>query len=124
MACNACAPVHMPSFVRQKRSTEQGAVGPNMPPVHVLPIIVPCMHSRAWLVPPTGGHAGLGALPEGRVGKQKMCYLTMVEWLSSLSRLISRMAVLGTPSSSASTLIFFRATNWLLPRTLALYTVP
>lgn len=37
-------------------------------------------------------------------------HLTMLSSFNSLSKLISRIAVLGTPSSSASSLIFFRAT--------------
>ena len=37
-------------------------------------------------------------------------HFTTLSSLSSLSRLISRIAVLGTPSSSASSLIFLRAT--------------
>lgn len=39
-------------------------------------------------------------------------YLTMLSSFNSFNRLISRMAVLGTPSSSASRRIFLRATIW------------
>lgn len=49
---------------------------------------------------------------------------TMCSSLSSLSRLISRIAVLGTPSSSASSRIFFRATIEPVETSRALYTTP
>jgi hypothetical protein len=55
------------------------------------------------------------------VGKS---HLTTLSSLSSLSRLISRMAVLGTPSSSASSLIFLRATISFEVTSRALYTTP
>jgi hypothetical protein len=48
-------------------------------------------------------------------------HLTMLSSrLSSLSKLISRMAVLGTPSSSASNLIFLSATMLPFRTSLAL----
>lgn len=45
-------------------------------------------------------------------------YSTMFGCLRPLSREISRMAVLGTPSSSFSSLIFFRATIYIRFRTV------
>ena len=54
----------------------------------------------------------------------RQTYLTMLSSLSSFNRLISRMAVLGTPSSSASSRIFLSATIWLVVTSLALYTTP
>lgn len=42
--------------------------------------------------------------------RDRMAYLTILSSLSSFSKLISRMAVLGTPSSSASSRIFLSAT--------------
>lgn len=63
-----------------------------------------------------------------KVWDHKVCTnLTMYSSLSSLSRLISRIAVLGTPSSSASSRIFFRATiRPFAPgvKSFALYTTP
>jgi len=56
--------------------------------------------------------------------KKHAPHLTTLSSLSSFSRLISRMAVLGTPSSSASSLIFLRATIWLFVMSRALYTTP
>ena len=50
--------------------------------------------------------------------------MTMLSSLSSLRREISRIAVLGTPSSSASSRIFLRATYWPVLMSLALYTTP
>jgi hypothetical protein len=49
---------------------------------------------------------------------------TMLSSFNSLSRLISRIAVLGTPSSSASSLIFFSATICPELISFALYTTP
>ena len=54
----------------------------------------------------------------GRVSGAR--YLTILSSLSSFNKLISRMAVLGTPSSSASRRIFLSATIWLVVTSLAL----
>lgn len=51
-------------------------------------------------------------------------YLTIFGWRSSFNREISRIAVLGTPSSSLSNLIFFMATTWPVVLCLPLYTTP
>lgn len=52
-------------------------------------------------------------------------YLTILSSLdNSLSRLISRIEVLGTPSSSASRRIFFSATMLPVEMSRALYTTP
>lgn len=48
----------------------------------------------------------------------------MLQCCISFRREISRMAVLGTPSSSCSSLIFFRAMVSLVRRSRALYTTP
>jgi len=48
----------------------------------------------------------------------------MFSFFNSLSKLISRIAVLGTPSSSASSLIFFSATICPELMSFALYTTP
>lgn len=52
-------------------------------------------------------------------------HLTMLSSLdSSFNKLISRIDVLGTPSSSASSLIFLSATKLPDVRSRALYTTP
>lgn len=51
-------------------------------------------------------------------------YLTMFGCLSSFRRLISLMAVQGTPSSSESSRILLRATIWPVSLFFALYTIP
>jgi hypothetical protein len=62
--------------------------------------------------------------PLARMVRKLGPHRTILSSLSSLSSEISRMAVLGTPSSSASSLIFLRATIWLLLTSRALYTTP
>ena len=57
-------------------------------------------------------------------GLEQRSHLTTLLCCSSLSRLISRMAVLGTPSSSCSRRIFFSAMVAPLVRSRALYTTP
>jgi hypothetical protein len=54
----------------------------------------------------------------------KTSYLTILLWCISFRREISRMAVLGTPSSSCSSRIFLRAIVSFVRRSLALYTTP
>ncbi len=54
----------------------------------------------------------------------RCAHRTMWSSLSSLSNEISRMAVLGTPSSSASSRIFLSATIWFVLMSRALYTTP
>lgn len=60
----------------------------------------------------------------GGGGKRCITYRTILSSLSSLSSEISRMAVLGTPSSSASSRIFLSATIWFVLTSRALYTTP
>ena len=66
----------------------------------------------------------MGLALEAQRRQQFQTYLTTFSSFNSLSRLISRMAVLGTPSSCASSLIFFRATTSPVVLSLALYTTP
>ena len=53
-----------------------------------------------------------------------LVYLTMLQCCSSFSKAISRMAVLGMPSSSSSSRIFLSAIISPEARSLALYTTP
>jgi hypothetical protein len=53
-----------------------------------------------------------------------VAHRTILSSLSSLRSEISRMAVLGTPSSSASSRIFLSATIWFVVTSFALYTTP
>lgn len=71
-----------------------------------------------------GREARNGVSARGPAPATFQTYLTTFSSFNSLSRLISRMAVLGTPSSSASSLIFFRATTSPVVLSLALYTTP
>ncbi len=57
-------------------------------------------------------------------GPPPASYRTMFSCCNSLRRDISRMAVLGTPSSSDSSRIFFNATTSPECLSLALYTTP
>lgn len=68
---------------------------------------------------------GKGEKEEGSpCGEEWETHRTILSSFNSLSRDISRMAVLGTPSSSASSLIFFKATTSPELMSFALYTTP
>ena len=54
----------------------------------------------------------------------KYSSILSIQYQNTTYKLISRIAVLGIPSSSASNLIFFNAITSLVTRSLALYTTP